>query len=688
MGVIVPAQAASGSSNGVDLAVAIAGPDEAPPRGATFPVVINVTNQGATAASDVSLTSYLGDALRLDKSVGSNGMTCELGEFGEMTCSLPSLASGQTATVALTLTRMMARETWIDVWASSAADEADWEDNYTGIALAPDRTNPADLQVTISAPVQPNLDEEFDYTAIVTNRGPETARDVKFYQSLADGVEFVGVASSDPTDDCSLHTDTYDTEGFEGGPYTYREVRCDLGNMQFAGQAEITVTVVRKDAHELWSSAWVQSSSFDENYENDWADASTASHPSVTSDLAMTLEGPSGTPLVGDDFVYTVTVTNLGPAPANDVAFETWLPEQLALRSLTPSRAGDTCEQGIYQGIQCKFGSLAVGDTASVEIAVTRVGARELWMGASIYSSNSDPNWDNNYSELETGPDKSVPADVAVTVDAPKDPAVGSDYSYTATVTNNGPSPATSVRLTSGVPEGTTYVSATSPDDTDVCTLYEETYEDQGMKSSDGAFAPYTYREVRCDLGTLVPAEAATITVTVHRDSEYELWNGAWVSTASYDDNYDNDYASVGSSGKPFPGCGMPTADDGGMVACDLAGGESYGAKRAYVAGSQPGRRTLRGGGGNDTITLNVPTSSKDHRRIVVNAGRGSDEINLVLAPGAGNVTVVLKGGSGSDSINVAAPRPGKHFKLRMWGGAGTDSCSAAVGDRHRSRTC
>lgn len=685
---MTPAQAQS-PEPGVDLALTVQGPADSPPRGATFPITLTVRNTGSQDVADVSVVSYLSEALDLVSTVTSkSSMTCEVGEYGDVNCTQPALASGASSSVTLTVTRVMARETWLDAWTSSSSDETNYENNYGGVYLEPDRANPADVEVKVTAPVQPEPGAEFSYSSVVTNRGPELARDVTFSQSLSDAVGYVSVSSSDPDDGCVLHEDVYDAEGIEGGPYTYREVRCSLGNMQFAEQTTITVTVVRNDPHELWSSAWVTTSSYDEDYDNDWADASTAGHPSVTSDLAMTLTHPEQTLLVGDDTTYTLEVTNIGPAPATDVIADTWLPQELALRGITPTRSEDVCEQNEYQGITCTFGNLAVGETTTVAIDVTRVRARVFWMGGSVWSSNYDPVYDNNYVEANTEADKSVPADVSVNIEGPEDPAVGSDFDYTVTVTNHGPEEATAVSLTSSVPDGTDFVSVTSPDDSDVCSLYEETYDSEGTKLADGGVAEYTYREVRCELGSLVPAESTTVTVTVNRTTDYELWASAWVATASYDENYDNDYDSTGANGKIVPGCGAPVADgDGGIIACDEY---SQGGARGgyYGVSSAPGKRVLKSGKGNDTITLRIPTSSKKHRKVFVNAGRGRDVINLFIAPGAGNVTVVLRGGPGRDRIEVMAPRPGKHFKLRMWGGAGNDRCASSMGDRHRSRAC
>src|SRR5688572_8562719 len=177
----------------------------------------------------------------------------------------------------------------------------------------------------------------------------------------------------------------------------------------------------------------------------------------------MAITGADGPALVGQDFTYTLTVTNTGPASVTDAVLDTWLPEQLSLRAVTPTRTEDVCEQDAYQGISCKLGNLAAGQTASVVVDVTRVGARELWLGGSVWSSNYDPDYESNYVDQQMGPDTSTPADVAVKMTGPKDPAVGSNFDYVIDVTNNGPEEATSVKLNASIPEGTEFVSVSSP---------------------------------------------------------------------------------------------------------------------------------------------------------------------------------------------------------------------------------
>ena len=52
---------------------------------------------------------------------------------------------------------------------------------------------------------------------------------------------------------------------------------------------------------------------------------------------------------------------------------------------------------------------------------------------------------------------------------APEKPDVGSDFDFTITATNNGPSDANNVVLSDYVPYGTEFRSVTSSDSSDIC---------------------------------------------------------------------------------------------------------------------------------------------------------------------------------------------------------------------------
>src|SRR3712207_8592377 len=62
-----------------------------------------------------------------------------------------------------------------------------------------------------------------------------------------------------------------------------------------------------------------------------------------------------------------------------------------------------------------------------------------LFPYTTLFRSNYDPNYDNNWFEIMLEADKTNPADVGVTTSAPVEPAVGSTFDQVVTVTNHGP---------------------------------------------------------------------------------------------------------------------------------------------------------------------------------------------------------------------------------------------------------
>ena len=86
----------------------------------------------------------------------------------------------------------------------------------------------------------------------------------------------------------------------------------------------------------------------------------------------------------------------------------------------------------------------------------------------------------------------------------------------------------------------------------------------------------------------------------VTRNSEYEIWNSAYVSSSSYDENPDNDYGSTKLDGEPYP-CGP-----------EPLGGEG---QDDIVAGPCP----VASGAGNDSVVVEAGAG----RAVKVTSGGG-----------------------------------------------------------------
>jgi uncharacterized repeat protein (TIGR01451 family) len=165
-----------------------------------------------------------------------------------------------------------------------------------------------------------------------------------------------------------------------------------------------------------------------------------------------------------------------------------------------------TCFQSVPGTVRCNLGNLASGRTAFVQIRVTPQFAGTITNTASVQGVEADLNTANNSASASTT--VTPRADLAVTQTASPDPAIaGSTLTYTVSVRNNGPSPATGVTMTDTLPSSNiTYQSATSS---------------QGSCSQNGV-------TVTCNLGSLASGSTATVTIKVTPTKQ-----GGWITNSA-----------------------------------------------------------------------------------------------------------------------------------------------------------
>ena len=722
-----------------DLQIKLQGDVPAPLVETTFQFVYEIKNAGPDAASGAVFSQYIPGELKIESASSTRG-PCTFGDppgpttaeppppspsaaptpedgavsdggggagsvspgyYGDyVTCDLDTMASGANAMVNLELRRVGARESYTNAWVGSNLNDPNYENNYVDLPIPADTSNPADVQVTIDSPTSPDVGSRFTYRLRVRNNGPATSRGTTIFNPIGYGLSFVSATPLRSEDECELID--YSTPEVAAPDYGgYSELYCQLGPLENGNTSTVDVTVERASAYEIWNSASVQSINYDPDYENDYTYSVIAADPSVTSDLRVQMSGPNDTPLVGETFPLSITVGNNGPAAVGDTWFSLYfspgadiigLPESCASNfghwptadapEAAPSPEGEPYYPIAPDGVYCTIGGIASGASHELNITLERTSAREVWASGWVSASNHDPNYDNNYRDLVIEPDKSNPADVAVTMTAPTKPDVGSDFQFTLTVGNGGPATAENVVVTDYLPYGVDFKQASSDGPSDTCVFSEDRYDIPPPGSSAPAF--FGLREVRCELGSLAMDESATITIDVTRTSEYEIWNSAWATTSNYDDDYENDYASVLVEGEPYPGaCPADGTIDGsggddaliiGPCEADTAGG----ADSIEMLPPSAGNSGASTGAGPDTINVNLSTGSDDPRTITVDSGAGADIIRIQVAPGAGNATIRVRAGAGDDVIEVDAPAGSQNLRIVILGGGGNDQVNAA----------
>ena len=187
----------------------------------------------------------------------------------------------------------------------------------------------------------------------------------------------------------------------------------------------------------------------------------------VRANLGVTkLDNPDPV-IAGNNLTYNINVTTAGPSDAQTVVFTDDIPANTSLVSVG-FPAGwtriDTLQPGATTGtirFERTSGTLPAGTPPSQFQIVVRVNpdaTGAINNTANVSAATVDPAMGNN-TALQTTTVQ-VLGDLSVTKVDTQDPVVaGSNITYTITVTNAGPSTATTVALTDDIPANTTFVS-------------------------------------------------------------------------------------------------------------------------------------------------------------------------------------------------------------------------------------
>jgi uncharacterized repeat protein (TIGR01451 family) len=330
----------------------------------------------------------------------------------------------------------------------------------------------ADMAIAMTAVPDPVIiGDLLTYTMFVTNNGPSSTKSTVVTQPLPAGVQWVNATASQGS------------RSFSGGIVTFV-----LGPMPALSTATITNVCQAIVPGDWTATATVTSDQPDFNLANNTATVIDHILP-LTSDLAVGISAFPSAPLVGGPLTYTVTVVNNGPSPASGVVLTNVLPNNTALLSAIVSQGSYTNYGNV---VVCGFGSLADAASATATISVTTLAAGFATNSASVSGDRSDPNPGNNTATLTTpvGP----AAGLSVTVIPSQNPVVlFSNLTYFVTVSNAGPSMATSVVLSDVLDRSLSLVSTTTS---------------QGSISQSA-------NSITANLGTLAANASALVTVQV-----------------------------------------------------------------------------------------------------------------------------------------------------------------------------
>jgi uncharacterized repeat protein (TIGR01451 family) len=216
-------------------------------------------------------------------------------------------------------------------------------------------------------------------------------------------------------------------------------------------------------------------------------------NPTPAASVTLTKTVAKPTPADGTDDTYTLTIHNAGPDAARGVKVTDPLPAGLAYVSsaTTTGTIAETVVAGV-QTVTWTAGTVADDATARATITV-KVNANSGTITNIATETQTDPNPTGNPTgTVPVSPTPAANVTLTKTVADPT-PADRTDDTYTLTLHNAGPDPATGVTVTDALPAGLAYVSSTTATGT----------------------ISYSAGTVTWSVGTLASGATATATVTV-----------------------------------------------------------------------------------------------------------------------------------------------------------------------------
>ncbi len=413
-----------------DLAISIADSDD-PDDGSIYAgndltYTITVKNNGPSDATNVKIKDNLPTGVTFVSA--SSGCT---EAAGEVICNIGDLANGASKSVNVVIkpTTPGTITNAVTVTATEfdpvAANDSAFEDTVVKAV--------ADLEITsVSAsPMPPSLvltGNELTYTFKVKNNGINDATEVELKDILPNGVEFVSTGSSP---DCT------ETAG---------EVTCSIGGLANGASIDIIIVVKPTKPGIFTNKATVSAKEYDPVDNNE-----KSIDVDVKAVTDMELVSASATPdpvYAGANLTYNVTIRNNAAEfnTATGIKVTYTFSDNIVLDSASSCTA-------IGKVVTCYASDMAHNTSKNMQLVIQPDMDGDLTADITVSSITHDPDTSENSNSKSVTTTVTPAVDLAISMEEDIDPVlVGQDLTYTITITNNGPSTATSVVLTDTLP--------------------------------------------------------------------------------------------------------------------------------------------------------------------------------------------------------------------------------------------
>jgi uncharacterized repeat protein (TIGR01451 family) len=339
-----------------------------------FTLTETILNDGTSTANNVVLYDALPTSLvNLSVVTSATSGTATFDSNNVLTANIGSMTPGESITVTITATTSLTGTFTDQPGVSSTTYDPNYSDNFASqtITVNPAVAPTADLGVSETVSGSSTVGSPLTYTLTVTNYGPATATNATINDFLPSSVTFVSATPSQGA----------------AASMTNSLVTDNLGTIASGATATLTIQVIPTAAGSITNSANVSGNQFDTNSSNNSTTLATtilAATPKI--DLVLSQSVSSLTGVVGQNQIFTMTVTNHGPDAATNATLIDSLPTGVTFVNAAPTQGGPA---SLVNGVLTdNFGTIAAGASATLILTVTPTAPGFLLNYAGAYSAD------------------------------------------------------------------------------------------------------------------------------------------------------------------------------------------------------------------------------------------------------------------------------------------------------------
>jgi uncharacterized repeat protein (TIGR01451 family)/gliding motility-associated-like protein len=420
--------------------------------GSNVVFTLTASNAGPSEATGVQVTDHLPNGYTYVSDNSSGAYNSTTGVW-----TVPNIANGSNQAIQITAS-VNPTGNYTNTAEVTASDNHDpnstpnngvtTEDDYAEMSTTPEAVSNISMSKFVDN-ATPLVGSNVVFTLTVSNAGPSEATGVQVTDQLPSGYTYVSDNSAGAYNGT---TGIWTVPNITSGNNQAIQITVSVnptGN--YTNIAEVTAA----DNHDANSTP-----NNGVTTEDDYASVSTS--PEAVSNISLSKAVNNGTPLVGSNVVFTLTVNNVGPSEATGVEVTDHLPNGYTYVS-DNSGGAYNATTGVWTVPNIASGSNQIIQiTASVNPTGNYMNIAEV-TAADNHDPDSTPNngvtTEDDYASISTLPVAVSDMSISKAVDNAT-PLVGSNVTFTLTVINDGPSDVTGVAVEDVVPNGYDTVTA------------------------------------------------------------------------------------------------------------------------------------------------------------------------------------------------------------------------------------